>query len=140
MTTPEWSNTTAENNGHSVPLLDPAVLERLRDELEGDEGIWKIFIRNFIAQLPTRTERLRHTLTTGDAKGAMDAVLSLRTSSQMVGAERLADLALQVEESLRDSPPHTDPATVLPGLAATYMKRIRRCTAQTTHLLKSLLD
>ncbi|MEW1808504.1 Hpt domain-containing protein [Pseudarthrobacter sp. NPDC080039] len=140
MTTPARSGTGEENKDHNLPLLDPSVLERLRDELDGDEGIWMIFIRNFIAQLPGRTERLRHTLTTGDAKGAMDAVLSLRTSSQMVGAERLANLALQVEQALRSRPPDAAPATVLPGIAVVYHADIRRSAERTIDILEAQLD
>ncbi|MEW1808878.1 Hpt domain-containing protein [Pseudarthrobacter sp. NPDC080039] len=139
MTAPVWSGTGAENKDHNLPLLDPSVLERLRDELDGDEGIWMIFIRNFIAQLPGRAERVRHTLTTGDAKGAMDAVLSLRTSSQMVGAERLANLALQVEQALRSRPPDAAPAAVLPGIAVAYQADIRRCAEQTIDILEGHL-
>ena len=70
---------------NALPLLDQAELDWLRDELDDDEGVWKIFIQNFIAQLPHRTEKLRMTLTTGDLAGALDAVLSLKSSGQMVG-------------------------------------------------------
>lgn len=33
--------------------------------------------QDYLAQLPSRTEILRHALTTGDIEGAMDAALSL---------------------------------------------------------------
>jgi hypothetical protein len=46
----------------------------------------------------------------------MDAVLSLRTSSQMVGAERFAGLALRLEQSLHQAR-EDEPAVILPRLA-----------------------
>lgn len=128
-----------QDEGFARPLLDPAVLDRLRDDLDDDEGIWKVFVQNFIAQLPDRTERLRLTLTTGDLGGAMDAVLSLKTSSQMVGAERLAGMAMDLEKSLREEASRADPAAVLPRLAADYLRRIKQCSRQTTYALQAQL-
>lgn len=126
-------------DGHNPPLLDASVLSLLRADLDSDEGVWKVFIENFVAQLPRRVERLRQTMTSGDAEGAMDAVLSLRTSSQMVGAERLAGLALHLERSLRADEAHERPATVLPRLAAAHLRGIQRCAQQTSQLLKAHL-
>ncbi len=128
-----------QDEGSARPLLDPSVLDRLRDDLEDDEGIWKVFVQNFIAQLPARIEKLRLTLTTGDLKGAIDAVLSLKTSSQMVGAERLAGMALDLEKSLREEDSSADPADVLPHLAAAHLRRIKQCSKQTTYALQAHL-
>lgn len=65
-------------------LVDPAVLSRLRGELDDDEG-WFLFIQRFIAQLPFRVRKLSTGLLTGDHGLAMDAVLSLKISSQWWG-------------------------------------------------------
>jgi HPt (histidine-containing phosphotransfer) domain-containing protein len=130
--------TVTQNDGY-LPLLDPAVLVRLREELDDDEGVWKVFVQNFIAHLPERTERLRQTLTTGDLRGAIDAVLSLKTSSQMVGAERLAGLAMDLEQDIRRDTRDTDPAVALPQLAAAHLRRIKQCSRQTTYLLQAAL-
>jgi histidine phosphotransfer protein HptB len=127
-----------QGNGYA-PLLNPAVLERLHEELEGDEGVWRIFVQNFIGHLPERIERMRQTLTTGDFRGAMDAVLSLKTSSQMVGAERLAEMAMDLERALRNDTRETEPAVALPRLAAGYLRRIKQCAQQTTYLLQATL-
>lgn len=118
------------------PLLDNTVLDRLRAELDHDEGIWKIFVQDFVAQLPGRIEKLRLGLTTGDPVGAMDAVLSLKTSSQMVGAERLAGLAIELERQLRMDNHDGGPDIVLPQLAAVHLTDIRKCMQQTTFLLQ----
>jgi histidine phosphotransfer protein HptB len=126
----------AEYDDDSAPLLDSSVLLRLREELDGDEGVWKVFIQNFVAHLPARTEKLRLALTTGDSAGAMVAVLSLKTSSQMVGAERLAGLVLELEHLLRVECSDRDPAVVLPRLAAGRLVPIKRCAQQTRYFLE----
>ncbi len=114
-----------QDDGLPRPILDPSVLERLRAGLDDDEGIWRVFVQNYIDELPVRIEKLRLALTTGDRDGAVDAALSLKTSSQMVGAERLGNLALNVETSLRQDPARADPSTALPHLAAAHLRRIK---------------
>lgn len=118
----------------NLPLLDRAALERLRDELD-DEDVCKSFVRNFIALLPDRAENVRRTLTKGDVPRALDAVLSLETSSQMVGAERLAELATDLERPLRAVAPQAGPASSWPRLAADNLARITKGGRQTTDLL-----
>jgi HPt (histidine-containing phosphotransfer) domain-containing protein len=119
------------------PLVDQSVLDRLREELDEDEGYCTVFVGNFIDYLPRRIGRLRLALTTGDLDGAVDAVLSLKTSSQMVGAERLAGLALDLESAIRGDSSHNDVAEALPRLAAAYLKPINQCSKQTLHRLQA---
>lgn len=83
--------------------VDPAVLARLRLELDDDEG-WFLFLRNFLEHLPRRIDKLRRGLAGADYEVSMDAVLSLKISCQMVGAERLAGIALQLQQSLTVGP------------------------------------
>jgi HPt (histidine-containing phosphotransfer) domain-containing protein len=125
---------------NALPLLNPAALDRLRDELDDDDGVWGVFVRNFIAQLPQRTEKLRLALTTGDFAGSLDAVLSLKTSSQMVGAQRLAEFAIRLERSVRTETREAAPGTVLPRLAVAHLKTIVKCGQQTSDLLQRYLD
>ncbi|WAJ33660.1 Hpt domain-containing protein [Arthrobacter sp. FX8] len=119
------------------PLVDQSVLDRLREELEEEEGYSRVFVGNFIEYLPQRLARLRLALTTGDLDGSMDAVLSLKTSSQMVGAERLAGLALELENEIRAQARHADMTVALPRLAAAYLRPITQCSRQTTHRLQA---
>ena len=119
------------------PLVDQSVLDRLRDELDDEEGYSRVFVGNFIEYLPQRLNRLRLALTTGDLAGSMDAVLSLKTSSQMVGAERLAGLALDLENEIRAEARHADMTMALPRLAATFLRPITQCSRQTTHRLQA---
>lgn len=121
------------------PLLDHVVLERLREDLQEYE-VWRVFVQNFIVALPLRIEKLRGALTTGDAEGARDAVLSLKTSSQMVGAERLAALAFDLELAQREGIRTSDPADALPRLAVNYLHRIKQRANQTSYALQKHLD
>ncbi|MET1089270.1 MAG: Hpt domain-containing protein [Arthrobacter sp.] len=123
----------------ALPLLDSEVLEKLRAELEDDAGVWKVFVTNFVEHLPHRTQKVRQTLTTGDLMGSLAAVLSLKTSSQMVGAERLAGIALELERSIRQDASRTDPDEVLPRLAAAHLRLIEQCCHQTTYLLRDYI-
>ena len=119
------------------PLVDQAVLNRLRDELGEDGGYCKVFVGNFIEYLPHRIGRLQLALTTGDLDGSVDAVLSLKTSSQMVGAERLARLAMALEGEIRTEAYDADVAVVLPRLAGSYLRSIYQCSQQTMHRLQA---
>jgi HPt (histidine-containing phosphotransfer) domain-containing protein len=122
-------------DANAVPLLDRAVLQQLRDGLE-DEDVCKVFVQNFIALLPDRAERVRRTLASGNVRGALDAVLSLKSSSQMVGAERLAEFATDLEHSLRVDTRYAEAARLLPQLAAANLARITKCSRQTADLLQ----
>jgi histidine phosphotransfer protein HptB len=128
------------DDGDVRPLLDKTVLARLRADLDDDEGVWRVFVQDFIAHLPHRLQRLRLALTTGDLPGSIDAVLSLKTSSQMVGAERLASLALDLELNIREESRNTDPAIALPRLAADHLRGIKQCAQRTTNLLQAHLQ
>ncbi|WP_343224946.1 Hpt domain-containing protein [Paenarthrobacter aurescens] len=121
-----------------LPLVDQLVLERLREELADDgNGYTSVFVANFIACLPRRIERLRVALTTGDWEGSFDAVLSLKTSSQMVGAEQLAFLALKLEAELRSEATLENVMIALPQQAATYLAPINECSKKTLCSLKA---
>ncbi|GAC1371509.1 MAG: hypothetical protein NVSMB43_07550 [Pseudarthrobacter sp.] len=127
----------APSDGAGRPLVDPSVLDRLRDELAEDAGYCTVFVGNFIDYLPVRIGKLRLALTTGDLPGAVDAVLSIKTSSQMVGAERLADLAMDLERSIREDSPRTEPSVSLPKLAVDYLRPLNLCIRQTLFRLES---
>ncbi|WP_017197699.1 Hpt domain-containing protein [Arthrobacter sp. M2012083] len=82
-------------------LVDPTVLTELQAELGGDHNIISAFVRNYAKLLPWRVDRLRHALEKLDMEDAMDAILSLKTSSHMVGAICMSRLATELEISIR---------------------------------------
>jgi histidine phosphotransfer protein HptB len=122
-----------------LPFLDRTVLDRLRADLEDDEGVWKTLVQSFIERLPYRVERLRLALATGDFAGAVDTVRSLKISSQRLGGERLADLAHGLQVDLHNSP-GADPAQVLPRLAEAHLEQLSMCGRHTAYLLQAHLE
>ncbi|GAA2857285.1 Hpt domain-containing protein [Paenarthrobacter ilicis] len=83
------------------PLVDRTVLTGLQAELGGDRAIIGAFVRNYAAMLPWRVARLHTALANLDIDDAMDAVLSLKTSSHMVGAVCMERLATELEIRFR---------------------------------------
>lgn len=88
-------------DGNEVPLVSHEVLDALEQELEDPEA-YATYVRLNHGLWPARHQRLVEAIRAGDATGAMDAVLSLRSASQMIGAMQLAELALTAEHALRD--------------------------------------
>lgn len=88
-------------DGNEVPLVSRDVLDALEQELEDPEA-YATYIRLNHRLWPVRHQRLVEAIRAGDATGAMDAVLSLKSASQMIGAMQLAELALTAERALRD--------------------------------------
>ena len=81
------------------PLLDQEVLRELAEDI----GLRAAasFAREFAGMWPRRRAALAAAVSHGDADLAMDAILSMRVSSAMVGARRLEGLAAGLETGLR---------------------------------------
>lgn len=89
----------ASVSGKAAPLLDLRVLRDMERDFS-DPAVVERFARDFAATLEEKIVRLQLALQDGDAVGAYDAVLSLTTSSAMVGAERLAQAASALRRSI----------------------------------------
>lgn len=61
------------------------------------------FVTNYIAQWDSRFDRLHRAVTGADDAAAMDVVLSIKISSEMAGAKRLAELARSAQQRLAHS-------------------------------------
>ncbi|MFF2031783.1 Hpt domain-containing protein [Arthrobacter sp. NPDC058192] len=83
-----------------APLVDPAALQELGDQLE-NPALAKGFARDYAKMWDQRYSALASALERRDLPGSLDAVLSLKTSSAMVGGLRLAKLAGELEGVLR---------------------------------------
>jgi len=83
-----------------LPLIDAAVLEELDDELAGS-GLAQRFARDYAAMWDLRLARLGTAVHSQDEASALDAVISLKISSAMVGGVRLAKLAELLEALIR---------------------------------------
>lgn len=106
-----------------VPLIDHNTLLTLADQLDNPSAV-KAFILDFIHVWDERFARLADTVSRRDHAAAMEAVLSVRTSSMMVGAVRLASLTSTLEESVRLND-LSGAADILPSVKACGIQTIR---------------
>ena len=84
----------------AAPLVDPAALQELGEQLNS-AAVAKGFARDYAQMWDQRYDALATALDRRDQAAALDAVLSLKTSSSMVGGLRLAELAAELEEVIR---------------------------------------
>lgn len=82
-----------------LPAFDRRPLKRLAREMKSKEAAQK-FAAAYARLLPQRVDKISHALSTGNADLAMDAVLSLKTSSSMVGALRMEQHCVRLEHAL----------------------------------------
>lgn len=66
-------------------MFDPRVIVTLADNL-GNKGLAFRFLSDYFDLLPRRMQRIIHALHDDDPEAAMDAILSLKIASAMVGA------------------------------------------------------
>ena len=90
---------TAPSSGN-LPLVDPAALQDLGEQVNS-AAVAKGFARDYAQMWDRRYESLSTALDRRDEAAALDAVLSLKTSSSMVGGVRVAELAAELEELIR---------------------------------------
>ncbi|WP_406637089.1 Hpt domain-containing protein [Pseudarthrobacter quantipunctorum] len=83
-----------------LPLVDATVLDELEDELVGS-GLAQRFARDYAAMWDQRYARLAAAVDQQDSDSALDAVISLKITSAMVGGLRLAKLAELLESVIR---------------------------------------
>ncbi len=84
----------------ATPLVDPGALQDLGEQVNS-AAVAKGFARDYAQMWDQRYESLSTALDRRDQAAALDAVLSLKTSSSMVGGVRLAELAAELEELIR---------------------------------------
>ncbi|MFP3460155.1 Hpt domain-containing protein [Arthrobacter globiformis] len=89
-----------ESESAALPVLDLDVLHELEDDM-GNTGIAHNFARDYIKIWNKRRTYLEASVEDDDAEAAMDAVLSLKNSALMVGAARLAKLAVDLEQMVK---------------------------------------
>lgn len=83
-----------------APLVDPAALQDLGAQLESP-SVAKGFARDYAKLWDQRYSCLASALDRRDEAGSLDAALSLKTSSAMVGGVQLARLAGELEDAVR---------------------------------------
>ncbi len=88
-----------DNRPATRRLVSVRVLRDLSDQL--GSGISRQFVGDYIRLWDSRYSRLVSALHTADSAAAMDVVLSIKTASQMAGAERLARIAAEAQDLVR---------------------------------------
>jgi HPt (histidine-containing phosphotransfer) domain-containing protein len=83
-----------------LPLVDATILEDLEDEVNGSELVLR-FARDYAAMWDKRYSRLALAVQNQDRASALDAIISLKITSTMVGGLRLARLAELLESVIR---------------------------------------
>jgi hypothetical protein len=89
-----------ESESATLPVLDLDVLHDLEEDM-GSTGVAHNFARDYIKIWDKRRTYLEASVEDDDAEAAMDAVLSLKNSAMMVGAARLAKLAVDLEHFVK---------------------------------------
>ncbi|MDJ0376928.1 Hpt domain-containing protein [Cryobacterium sp. PH31-L1] len=83
------------------PLVDPAPLQRLRHDLGGDVTVQNRFVTDFLFLWNLRELRLQTALASADLEDADIVLLSIRSSSRMLGAVRLENAAGRLHSTLK---------------------------------------
>ncbi len=84
-----------------LPLVDVAVLQDLEEQLGRTDMVWN-FVNDYARMWGQRQRSLVDSVELEDGVAALDAVISLKVSSAMVGGLRLARLAEALEVTLRN--------------------------------------
>ncbi|MFC9352852.1 Hpt domain-containing protein [Arthrobacter sp. NPDC057013] len=110
----------------SLPAYDPLALMSLAHE--AGEAVARRFLDHYLELLPHRHARTLQTLTCGDAEEAMDAVLSLKVASAIVGAAQLSAFGQNLQDQLKSGSVDniTDIATELDSLVAAFNGAVPR--------------
>ncbi len=82
------------------PIVDPSALQELGSQLDSP-SVATGFARDYTKMWDQRYQSLATSLDNGDEAAALDAILSLKTSSAMVGGVRLAELSRELEDAIR---------------------------------------
>lgn len=123
----------------TAPVLDTEALDRLGEQL-GDTDIFCGFICRYVAMLGQRIQRLERALSAQDHEGWMDAVLSLKTSSALAGAQALSTLAARLQEGAEHSGSPPWVRWCAAGCRAEVLEILRGVATETAHQLRAFLQ
>jgi HPt (histidine-containing phosphotransfer) domain-containing protein len=104
-------------DGRELPLVDLAVLEDLEEQVGGPD-VARSFAQDFVNMVDRRQDQLVAALERQDRAAALDAVISLKIASAMVGGTRLRRLAEKLEVFIRRG--GLDAAQALLGTVASH--------------------
>lgn len=83
----------------SAPVLDPAVIERLRQlAMPGEPDVLNEILTTFLEDVPQRIGRLRNACAAGNIQEMRRAAHSLKGSAGNIGARAMFDVCRQLDE------------------------------------------
>jgi hypothetical protein len=97
---PEDGQQDGAQDDSQEPVVDLSVLHELEEEMGGTRVAYN-FARDYISIWDKRLRYLERSVEDNDPDAAMDAALSLKNSALMVGATRLATLAIEVQRLVK---------------------------------------
>lgn len=119
------ANVRATTDPSSAPLVNHTVLDRMRADV-GTETLDRL-LDTYLSELSDRADAIRAGSTSGDWKLVRRAAHTLRSTSTLIGAERLAELADELERSIHDG-----------GTDAALADATAACAADTEAALRQL--
>lgn len=120
----------------TAPVLDADALSRLAEQLDDTDAL-RGFLHRYIAMLDQRIDRLERALSAQDREGWMDAVLSLKTSSALAGAQALTVQAAALQENAQA---RTSVTCTAIHCTAEALEMLRSLAEETSHQLRAFLQ
>ncbi|HEU4666945.1 MAG TPA: Hpt domain-containing protein [Arthrobacter sp.] len=92
--------TTESFGDHDLPILDAAILDELEEDL-ADYGLMSRYAADFAALWTDRLGRLAAAVEVQDWDAALDAAISMKVSSAMIGGLKISRQAETMERAIR---------------------------------------
>ena len=84
-----------------APILDDAVIAELRDSTGGDDDFVRELVETYIAEATGYIDAMTAAAASADAAAIVRPAHTLKSSSQTLGAVRLAAISRGIEEAVR---------------------------------------
>jgi HPt (histidine-containing phosphotransfer) domain-containing protein len=85
-----------------VPVLDPAVLDELRESVGNDDEFIAELVATYVNEGGEHLDAMEHAAQMGDAGAIVRPAHTLKSSSAALGALRLAQIAREIEMAGRN--------------------------------------
>ncbi|MFF2315507.1 Hpt domain-containing protein [Arthrobacter sp. NPDC058097] len=118
------------DSGQDLPVLDDGALQVLTDEA-GEDAAQK-FMEEYLVMLPVRAAKIFKGLTRGDTETTLEAIISLRVSSGMAGAQRLEAYCGSLESALKHG--HHPDMTAVKAVLFANIRQVVREASRRGHL------
>jgi HPt (histidine-containing phosphotransfer) domain-containing protein len=116
--------------GQDLPVLDDGALQTLTDEA-GEDTAQK-FMEEYLVMLPVQAAKIFKGLTRGDTETTLEALISLRVSSGMAGAQRLEAYCGSLESALKHG--HNPDMTAVKAVLFANIRQVVREASRRGHL------